>query len=160
MLSSPISCLLDSFQCVSVSLVLGSPNWVQCSSSSLRRARHRGKITSLNLLATFLFLFSAQYDIPHQITSPYEGNAELDDYADFKPLLFCQEERKPESEPSGISVLISSWLLAKFSILLWLTEVLKVSSSIMLLWDKSSLDAGYKCACWWQHNDLWVLKNQ
>lgn len=76
-LSSPISCLLGSFQCFSVSLVLGSPNWVQCSSSSLRRARHSGRITSLNLLATFLFLFSAQYDIHHQIIHLTKGMQDL-----------------------------------------------------------------------------------
>lgn len=138
----------------------GAQNWVQCSSSSLWSSRHRGRITSLNLLATLLFLHSAQYDIRHWITSPYEGNAGLADYADFKPLLFCQEAMQPETEPSGASILISSWLLSKFSIVLWLTEVVKVSSSIMPLWDKSLLDAGYKRACQWQHTDLWVLKNQ
>lgn len=138
----------------------GAQNWVLCSSSHLWSARHRGRITSLNLLAPPLFLYSAWYGIHEWVTSPYEWNAQLASYAGFETFLFCQEAMKPEKKPSSVSILASSSLLAKLSITLCLVELFMFSSSIMLLWDKSLLDAGYKCVCQWQHTDLWVLKNQ
>lgn len=156
----PAGSLLDSFQHINVNLILRSPKLGTVLQQQCLKCSTQGKNYFPQLAGSTLFLYSAWYGIHHWVTSSYEWNAQLASYADFETLLFCQEAMKPEERPSSVSILVSSLLLANLSITLCLVELFMFSSSIMLLSDKSLLDAGCKCVCQWQHTDLWVLKNQ